>query len=67
VLAGAIGARLVHARSLAAAWSGAYLDGLAGELATGRDRGVLASELAGKLPAALEACRAAPEPMAFSS
>lgn len=58
VLGGALGALLAHASPLDAASAAAYLHGLAGELATEHDRGLLASELAARLPAALSICRA---------
>jgi NAD(P)H-hydrate epimerase len=58
VLAGALGALLAQAAPLPAACAAVYLHGLAGELATRHDRGLLASELADQLPAALSACRA---------
>lgn len=57
VLAGALGALLAQLEPLIAASAATYLHGLAGELATPHDRGLLASELAAALPAALAACR----------
>ena len=58
VLAGAIAALLATLDPLDAASAGVYLHGLAGELAARGDRGLLASELAAQLPAALAQCRA---------
>ena len=57
VLAGALGALLAQTEPLTAACAAVYLHGLAGQLATPHDRGLLASELAACLPAALAACR----------
>lgn len=59
VLAGALGALLGQIEPLAAACAAVYLHGLAGQLAAPHDRGLLASELAASLPAALRACRGA--------
>jgi len=70
VLAGALGALLANVSNpLEAACVATYLHGLAGELGAsgngsahalrlGHDRGLLASELAAHLPAALAACPA---------
>jgi len=57
VLAGALGALLAQMEPLLAACAATYLHGFAGQLATPHDRGLLASELAAALPAALSACR----------
>jgi NAD(P)H-hydrate epimerase len=56
VLAGVLGALLAQLEPLAAACAATYLHGLAGTLATPHDRGLLASELAAALPAAISAC-----------
>lgn len=58
VLAGVLGALLGQLPAFEAACAAVYLHGLAGELASTGDRGLLASELAAHLPAALVACRA---------
>jgi hydroxyethylthiazole kinase-like uncharacterized protein yjeF len=57
VLSGAIAAALAHADAFDAAAAAVYLHGLAGEIAAQADRGLLASELAAALPAALARCR----------
>ncbi len=54
VLAGAVGALLATLDPFAAACVGAYTTGIAGErAASGHDRGLVAGDLLGKLPAAL--------------
>jgi NAD(P)H-hydrate epimerase len=53
VLSGVIGALLFGRDPFTAAAAGVYLHGLAGELAAQGDRGLLASELAAALPAAM--------------
>jgi NAD(P)H-hydrate epimerase len=59
VLAGVLGALLANVSNpLDAACAATYLHGLAGELGADHDRGLLASELAAHLPAALAACHA---------
>ncbi|MEB2313054.1 MAG: NAD(P)H-hydrate dehydratase [Sorangiineae bacterium] len=61
VLSGMIAALAVHAEPFAAAWSGAYLHGRAGERwgsVTRADRGLVAHELADALPACLGELRA---------
>lgn len=61
VLAGAIGAFLGAGISpLEAASAGVVVHALAGEAAAQGDRGLLASEVADALPAALESCRTLP-------
>jgi len=57
VLSGAIASLLCALPPFEAAAAGVYLHGLAGELAARSDRGLLASELAAQLPAALDGCR----------
>jgi len=59
VLAGLIGALLASLPAFEAAAAGVYLHALAGELAAQSDRGLLAREVADRLPAALERCRTA--------
>ena len=60
VLAGVVAALLAGgAEPFEAATAAVQLHGRAGELAAVSDRGLLASERAARLPAALEACRAA--------
>jgi NAD(P)H-hydrate epimerase len=58
VLSGVIASLLVALPAFDAASAGVYLHGLAGELAADADRGLLASDLAARLPAALTRCRA---------
>lgn len=57
VLAGVIGALLAQLDATAAVSAGVYLHARAGELATEHDRGLLASEVAAAVPAALGSCR----------
>jgi hydroxyethylthiazole kinase-like uncharacterized protein yjeF len=59
VLAGVIGALLVALPAFEAAAAGVYLHALAGELAARSDRGLLARDVADRLPEALERCRLA--------
>jgi ADP-dependent NAD(P)H-hydrate dehydratase / NAD(P)H-hydrate epimerase len=59
VLSGLTAALLAQADAFDAASAAVYLHGLAGELAAHGDRGLLASELAAALPAALAQCRGA--------
>jgi NAD(P)H-hydrate epimerase len=58
VLSGVIASLLCALPAFDAASAGVYLHGLAGELAAHADRGLLASDLAAQLPAALTRCRA---------
>jgi NAD(P)H-hydrate epimerase len=58
VLAGVLGALLAQLAPFEAACAAVHLHGLAGELASTGDRGLLASELASRLPDALVSCRA---------
>jgi len=57
VLAGTIGALLRECPPAQAAWAGAYIHAVAGELSATADRGLLASEVADAIPRALAGLR----------
>jgi NAD(P)H-hydrate epimerase len=59
VLTGVIAALLPHADAFDAASAAVYLHALAGELAASGDRGLLAGDLAERVPAALARCMSA--------
>jgi hydroxyethylthiazole kinase-like uncharacterized protein yjeF len=57
VLSGVIAALSVSLTPFAAAWAGVQIHAVAGEIAAQTDRGLLASEVAGHVPAALDQMR----------